>query len=44
MMMPGKCQWWMWNTAQLRGAVSGLKQFLATGSPLKVMKNAFISP
>ena len=28
-------------TPALKGAVSGLRQFLATGSPLKKMKNAF---
>ena len=25
----------------VKGALSGLRQFLATGSPLKMMKNAF---
>ena len=25
----------------LKGTLSGLRQFLATGSPLKMMKNAF---
>ena len=28
----------------IKGALSGLRQFLATESPLKVMKNAFYSP
>ena len=27
--------------AKLKGALSGLRQFLATESPLKMMKNAF---
>ena len=26
---------------ELKGALSGLRQFLATESPLKIMKNAF---
>ena len=29
--------------AFLIGALSGLRQFLASGSPLKIMKNAFYS-
>ena len=29
------------NTNMLKGALSDLKQFLVTGSPLKFMKNAF---
>ena len=28
----------------IKGALSGLGQFLATESPLKMMKNTFISP
>ena len=28
----------------LKGALSGQRQFLATQIPLKMMKNAFISP
>ena len=31
-------------TFWFKGALSGLRQFLATESPLKMMKNAFISP
>ena len=27
--------------SKIKGALSGLRQFLATGSPLKMMKNAF---
>ena len=29
---------------RLKGALSGLRQLLATQSPLKMMKNAFFSP
>ena len=28
----------------IKGALSGLTQFLGTENPLKIMKNAFISP
>ena len=31
-------------TFWFKGGLSGLRQFLATESPLKIMKNAFISP
>ena len=29
------------NACFIKSALSGLRQFLATGSPLKMMKNAF---
>ena len=32
-----------WNLWLLKGALSGLKQFLATESPLKMMKNAYFT-
>ena len=34
------CPWFMFS--QLKGALYGLRQFLATGSPLRMMKNAFL--
>ena len=32
------------SSAYLKGKLSGLRQFLTTENPLKMMKNAFISP
>ena len=36
----------LWSCDQnlIKGALSGLRQFLAIESPLKMMKNTFISP
>ena len=31
----------MFHATKIKGALSGVKQFLATESPLKIMKNAF---
>ena len=41
-----RCLYLSYNllSQNLNGALSGLRQFLAAESPLKMMKNAFISP
>ena len=35
---------WKSEATTIKSALSGLRKFLATESPLKMMKNAFISP
>ena len=35
------CHYWYFLNYSFKGALSGLRQFLALESPLKMMKNAF---